>query len=299
MLKKLNTLLLVLLLAACQAQDTALKSVPTEGSETIDEKVIYGSDDRKDVYEVTSSLQKRLAESTVALIKASSIQTGANTSRIVSKTFKETYGLCSSERFGEQENAAFCSGSLVAPDIIATAGHCVRSASDCASTKFVFGYAVKVKGVLPREIANSEIYSCAEVIHTEVLASGSDFALVRLNRPVTNHAVLKIRQRGAIKVGDPLVVIGHPVGLPTKVAAGAKVRSAQPDQYFVANLDTYGGNSGSAVFNSKTGVVEGILVRGDDDFEHHGSCTVSHRCKDTECRGEDVTRITRILPYLF
>ncbi len=299
MLKKLLVLLTGLsLLSACQSHNDGSDQPVPEEFAPLEEKVIYGTDNRLDLYEVTSSLQRRLADSTVALIKTSSIQTGAATSRIVAQTFRQSYNLCSSEKFGEQENAAFCSGSLVAPDVIATAGHCVRSLRDCGETKFVFGYAVKTKGVQPREVANSEIYSCKQIIHTEVLASGSDFALIRLDRAVSNHIPLVTRKRGSVKVGDSLVVIGHPVGLPTKVAGGAKVRSIQPTQHFVANLDTYGGNSGSAVFNSKTGVIEGILVRGDNDFVYQGSCTVSNRCKDTECRGEDVTRITRILPYL-
>ena len=51
-----------------------------------------------------------------------------------------------------------------------------------------------------------------------------------------------------------------------KVAGGAKVRSNNNGVYFVANLDTYGGNSGSAVFNLQTREVEGILVRGENDY---------------------------------
>jgi hypothetical protein len=62
--------------------------------------------------------------------------------------------------------------------------------------------------------------------------------------------------------------------------------------FFVANLDTYGGNSGSPVFNSETHKVEGILVRGETDFTTIGACTVSMRCPNTGCRGEDCTRIT-------
>ncbi|MEK7233144.1 MAG: S46 family peptidase [Elusimicrobiota bacterium] len=38
------------------------------------------------------------------------------------------------------------------------------------------------------------------------------------------------------------------------------VHSSNPG-FFVANLDTYGGNSGSAVFNVETNLVEGILLR--------------------------------------
>ncbi|AHZ85122.1 hypothetical protein Bb109J_c2432 [Bdellovibrio bacteriovorus] len=289
---------LFVLLSACEnsTPDKSAAGTPQETPQ-LQEKVIYGSDDRKDLYEVRSALQRRLADSTVALIKEENLQEGADVTRIIAQTFRKSYNLCPSERFGEQENAAFCSGSLVAPDVIATAGHCVRSVRDCSETRFVFGYAVKSAGVQPREVPSSEVYRCAEIIHTEVLATGSDFALIKLDRAVANHAVLKTRKRGSIKVGTSLVVIGHPVGLPTKVAAGAKVRSATESEHFVANLDTYGGNSGSAVFNS-SGVIEGILVRGDTDFVYQGSCTVSNRCDSAECRGEDVTRITRILPYL-
>ncbi|MFV8258198.1 trypsin-like serine peptidase [Bdellovibrio bacteriovorus] len=289
---------LLVFLNACQNSTPGENSAITpQAPPELQEKVIYGSDDRKDLFEVKSSVQRRLADSTVALIKDENLQVGADITRITAQTFRRSYNLCASERFGEQENAAFCSGSLVAPDVIATAGHCVRSVRDCSDTRFVFGYAVKSAGVQPREVPSSEVYRCAEIIHTEVLATGSDFALIRLDRAVPNHAVLKTRKSGSIKVGASLVVIGHPVGLPTKVAAGAKVRSATESEHFVANLDTYGGNSGSAVFNS-SGVIEGILVRGDTDFVYQGSCTVSNRCPSTECRGEDVTRITRILPYL-
>lgn len=287
------------LLVACQAPsgESEMVIAPEEVG-PLEERVIYGTDGRLDLYQVRSSLQKRLADSTVALIKSSSLQVSSTFTRITAETFRQSYNLCSSEKFGEQENPAFCSGSLVAPDVIATAGHCVRTLRDCSETKFVFGYSVKTAGVLPKDIKNTEIYSCKQIIHTEVLGSGSDFALIRLDRVVSNHAPLDVRRTGSVKVGDELVVIGHPVGLPTKVTVGGKVRSVQPAQHFVTNLDTYGGNSGSAVFNSRTGVIEGILVRGENDFVSQGACVVSNRCQDGGCRGEDVTRISQVIPYL-
>src|SRR6185503_5205699 len=102
--------------------------------------------------------------------------------------------------------------------------------------------------------------------------AGADWALVRLDHAVTNHHPLAIRRRGKLKKGARLFVIGHPVGLPTKIAGGARVRTASTNGFFVANLDTFGGNSGSAVFNAWSGRVEGILVRGDVDFERRGEC---------------------------
>ena len=59
--------------------------------------------------------------------------------------------------------------------------------------------------------------------------------------------------------------MGHPSGLPLKYADGARVFETEND-YFSTNLDTFGGNSGSPVFNADTLEVEGILVRGDTDY---------------------------------
>ena len=70
---------------------------------------------------------------------------------------------------------------------------------------------------------------------------------------------------GEIQVGEPLCLIGHPWGLPTKVSHTAEVLKNDGLTWFMANLDSFEGNSGSAVFNELTGEVEGILVRGKPD----------------------------------
>ncbi len=58
------------------------------------------------------------------------------------------------------------------------------------------------------------------------------------------------------------------------------MRSNRRREFFVANLDTYGGNSGSPVVDARTYVVEGILVRGEDDFVQNDGCYVSLVCPD-------------------
>ena len=90
------------------------------------------------------------------------------------------------------------------------------------------------------------------------------------------------------------IVIGHPIGLLKKMAGNASVRSNSNPDYFIANLDTFGGNSGSPVFNADTHEVEGILVRGDTDFLPRGNCIASMVCPVQGCRGEDCTRIELI-----
>src|SRR5208282_5244757 len=128
------------------------------------------------------------------------------------------------EPFFEQGTGAFCSGSLVAPDIIMTAGHCVPSAEECASIKFVFGFAVKQKGVLPTSVPAGEVYGCKELIGREQIGTGADWALVRLDRKVAGHEPLKLNLTGKIENKTEVLVIGHPSGLPTKIAGGAHVR---------------------------------------------------------------------------
>src|SRR5205814_1482337 len=109
----------------------------------------------------------------------------------------------------------------------------------------------------------AEVYGCKELLGREQVGTGADWALIRLDRAVVGHQPLKINASGSIEKGTEIVVIGHPAGLPTKVAGNAAVRDASKEGFFVANLDTFGGNSGSAVFNAKTGQIEGILVRGE------------------------------------
>ena len=90
-------------------------------------------------------------------------------------------------------------------------------------------------------------------------------------------------------------MIGYPLGLPAKIAGGAVVRDNSARDFFLSNLDTYAGNSGSAVFNANTLTVEGVLVAGEDDFVDTGGCLRSNRCPDMACSGEIVTRSTQFV----
>lgn len=258
------------------------------------EKVVYGEDGRKDVYESTNALHVKLAESTAAMIPAPSLRTSNETVQISGQTLAQR-GMCAKERFSDQRTTAMCSGFLVAPNLLVTAGHCIRSQSDCNANKWVFGYKMDNAGTLAT-VAPKDVYSCKKVISTILEGgAGNDYAIIELDRAVEGRAPLKVRKTGKVAVGTEIVVIGHPSGLPTKITDGAKVRKLS-SQYFVANLDTYGGNSGSAVFDAKTGVVEGILVRGETDYvmDSQESCRVTNFCPENGCRGEDVTFITNV-----
>lgn len=293
----LGTLLCTTLVAAGCAKEALTTSGQENQKTELTENVIYGQDGRVDVYQASEAL-KVLADSTVALIKNAELTQQGATTLIAGESFAQSYSLCTSEKFREQNTSAFCSGALVGPDTVITAGHCITSQSDCVNTSFVFGFAVKSAGVLPTQVNSSEVYRCREIVHRVLENSGLDYAVIKLDRVVTNHRPLKVRRSGEASVNDPLLVIGHPVGLPTKITTGGKVRSTANNKYYVTNLDTYGGNSGSAVFNAQTLEIEGILVRGEQDFVYQGGCNVSKVCSDDSCRGEDVTRISALRQYL-
>lgn len=295
-----NTILVgttLLLATACSPTGWSNNDDPQNGTKLVT-NVIYGSDGRLDLYQVTDDRLKILADSTVALIKTSDLQSNGQSVSIIGRNYGTDMNLCSTEKFREQDTAAFCSGSLVGPDLVLTAGHCIESLTDCQSTSLVFGFAVKSASVLPKSVNAGEVYRCKEVIKTHRVDNGADFAIIRLDRAVVGHRVLGVRPVGDVDASASLVVIGHPVGLPTKITTGGTVRALASEGFFSANLDTYGGNSGSGVFNLATGLIEGVLVRGEQDFEQRGGCLISKVCTEGSCRGEDVTKISSVRPFL-
>lgn len=270
-------------------------SVSTNGFSGEVARVIYGVDNRLDVYQSPNALYKKIATSTAAMISNSALVVTGDTVTIKGSTLMGD-GICADERFAKQMTAANCSGFLVGKDLLLTAGHCIQSMSDCESYSWVFDYSNTTKENSDFAINKKNVYTCTSII-ARTLNDGTDndYALVKLDR-ATDRAPLSFRTKGKLSNSAGLVVIGHPSGLPTKIADGAFVRSNKNKYFFQANLDTYGGNSGSAVIDSKTGSVEGILVRGERDYviDSTQNCYRSKVCKMNECRGEDVTRITNI-----
>jgi hypothetical protein len=257
------------------------------------QRVIYGIDNRKDLYQVNSSKVHAAANAVAALVKSTDLARQSDGSyTLATELYREAYQLCGSEPFVAQPLGCFCSGFLVAPDVVASAGHCVKSQADLAGIRFVFGFRMIDADRARTNFPANDVYTGATLIGRQLAQDGTDWALVRLDRAVVGRKPVKFRTTGKIANAQSLFVVGHPCGLPQKYAPGAKVRDNTPAPFFVANLDTYGGNSGSPVFNSSSGVVEGILVRGENDFVSNGTCYVSLVCPTTGCRGEDVTRST-------
>ncbi|MCX5792653.1 MAG: serine protease [Elusimicrobia bacterium] len=240
------------------------------------DKSIYGEDNRLDYYAAPAEMRV-LADSVVSLWQSGDVKKlGAGKVRLLTYKLEYSLNFCSDTRFLAQPKGPFCSGALVGPDLVLTAGHCVTSEADCKDTKMAFGYAIKTEGGgAATTLPAGEVYNCAGIVRRVFTKTDADFALLRLNRPVTGHQPLSISRGADLKEGDGVFVIGHPLGLPLKVAGGATVRDYSPGGFFSADLDTFHGNSGSPVFNAGTGKIEGVLVRGAEDFADRESAAAS------------------------
>jgi hypothetical protein len=265
-----------------------------------EDSVVYGEDNRKEYYQIENPKLKEIADSVPALISPSNVYIDSKTKSayIVTSSYAQEFGLCSNEPFVEQAIAPTCSAALIAPDLVLTAGHCVQG-KICREMMFVFGFKLDAPKQLPQIVSTCEVYGCDSIVDQATL--NSEFAIVRLSRPVTNHKPIQVNKGAAPVVGTPLVLMGYPSGLPFKIAEGGFVRSInEADSFFLANVDSYHGNSGSPIINAKTGMIEGVLVNGEVDYEYNqqNRCFLSKRCEMDGCKGEKVTKALKFTKYL-
>ncbi len=266
------------------------------------DKGIYGRDDRRDVFDASPE-ERRLADSVASLWPSKYVRENDRTWNytLITTNFGDGLDLCPGEKFiGQPSGSGLCSGSLVGGDLIMTAGHCVKDQANCDAVKIVFGFAIKDPGAgAPTRIDADNVYSCKKIVTRAKVIDGPDYALIQLDRPVSGRKPLEINRGRSVKKGDKVMVIGHPASLPLKIAGGATVRNVSPRGYFVTDLDTFGGNSGSPVFNAATGLIEGILVRGDEDFNMPDQgCTTMAVYPQNGGRGEVATKVAVLESFI-
>ena len=244
-------------------------------------KAIYGDDDR---FEAINHPNQHLVEqsrSVAAMVHANKLILSETPGIIDFKksTLDEVMknGLCPGERYAEQYSLATCSGFLIASDTILTAGHCVENEKDCVRYKWVFDFDNHSE-----HFTQNNVYSCKKVIKQALVdrrRTLKDYSIVQLDRSVVGRPPLNYNNTGLIKSSHTLAVIGHPMGLPLKIASNGKSQKWNDDEkkhflsnifkkfwFFRANLDSFAGNSGSPVINTNTQLVEGILIKGAPDY---------------------------------
>lgn len=279
---------------------------------------IFGTDDRSDV--LAGFSKNELARSVaVGVINSLWTDLGDGHSELYADSLSDY--MCKDERFYRQKNVSYaCSGFLVGPDLLVTAGHCgtntgeVRNTSDnyCEAYTWLFDFRV---GTNVDRVPNKNIYKCKEMIYAvQVEEDGNtyDFALIRLERAVTDRTPLKLATK-SVEQGDRVTMLGHPMGLPLKYTSNAAVFEPKSGRSFLTNLDAFAGNSGSPVFNITNEVV-GVLIAGNPALATYrdpkAGCDRYNRCDENgkNCTSlptnsadgfpNTFSEVQSILPYL-
>jgi len=269
-------------------------------------KAIYGDDDRIDIYNTNYS-GKKAASSIVALVKTHKLQEKSSGYKLSTRNYGSAMGLCSSVRFYQQPVAAFCSGVVIGSKYVLTAGHCNKT-SNCSDISFLLDFDMTSSSSARTHFKQDQVYNCRRVA-----AKGdypSDWQILELDRNIAAPAV-KVSEKGRAGQSDNknFTIIGHPTGLPKKIAANGQYILQERDDVYRASLDSYHGNSGSPVFNTNslkrgTPELEGVLVNGNTDFVRQNGCLIENHCKanstSRECtmKGEGVTDIRYIISKL-
>src|SRR5512140_2026664 len=101
--------------------------------------LIFGPDDRREVYDHEDAWLRDLARNSVVTLMPRPKMNATDPNNIRFGESYEVFNMCPEERFGGDPGWGHCSGTLIDDDIVLTAGHCLAAIS-CANTAIAFNY---------------------------------------------------------------------------------------------------------------------------------------------------------------
>lgn len=169
--------------------------------------------------------------------------------------------------FSGEEIVSTCSVTLVGPDIVLTAGHCLGNPEeDAKSTSVIFNYQVESSGARPPGYVG-RFHKVKKVLRHR-WPSGGDFCLMQIKVPPGGLGIPPIEMRSDLPaLGEQVYGIHHPNGAVKKLSiphpgfdtvAGSSASAVNVHPVFHVS----GGSSGSGLFDM-SGRVVGTLSNGE------------------------------------
>lgn len=268
----------------------------SDGSDT--SRGVYGADDRKEVGD--KSWVKDYARATAVMVKKTDLKGNKLYAPTLRKNLSDYYGVNrfhENVKFLDQPIAAYCTGFLIAPDILVTAGHCIETMEEAEEYVWIFDYTannnynanlgymtVDPKNVYEvKEVMDAWLYSGnVQTNSGDVYYADYDYSFLKLNRE-SERSPYRFRTGGEVKLFTNMYTIGSPTGLPLKLTDNAFVLDTENKEWFKTNIDGFPGNSGGPVFD-ELGYIEGIHVRGSRTYSDLEEAWKGDYIADEECR---------------
>ena len=321
--------------AVCARRSSALFALVAALSGCDDAAEVQGddyapSDEKGDIFSGDNSVERHeleisdpryeFARASAALIKTDKISLTPQGWALQGQTLGEKRRLCDDEAFREQPAVASCSGTLIGEDLVLTAGHCLTKFTGtaesvpavqeaCDATKVAFDFAYETEGSRLVSLPEEKVYQCTRVLERELhfLLNGDliDYGIIKLDRPVTDRAPMKLRDGAPMESGADVTIAGHPEGIPQKIS-DSKVADSLECTRLGHNAGTSVISSGSGIFDPVTNAVAGIHSQGVTaqtyGLNEERGCHAANVCGEggVECRSSavayDVSGMLSLIP---
>jgi hypothetical protein len=227
---------------------------------------IFGEDQRIETEQAGAPWAALTRDAIVVMLDTSSVDLcqGVALHQPVA-TIGERQMLCVGERFIDQPVVARCSATLIEPDVIVTAAHCIPDAAACATRVFARAPYYASDGSLHLPSAG-EVAACRRIL---VQPPGLDVAIVQLEHAIGDHPAQLAPVAPVLDAA--IAAIGFPSGMPAKFSP-CHVREVVP-LGIRHDCDLFRGNSGSGTFDS-AGRLYGVYSMGAGDYKPNGECRV-------------------------
>ncbi len=216
---------------------------------------VTGEDDRLSFAELEKRNPSTLAKATATQLSRRYLKLD---SELASYPSGKLQNQCPGEKFANEPTLGGCSGFLIAENILVAAGHCKDyRAGGCEDDAWLFNHFAPAKAG-KHIFKTKDVFYCKKILDFKHDGEG-DYVIMELDRKVPNITPLEMDIKNQGQKGDPVAILGYPLGRSFTYTPGGRILSKDKN-FLRVDSDAFKNNSGSALFNIRTGKVEGILT---------------------------------------